>query len=217
MTEIEQKEPAKRATLARTYRQDEEFEDAGTYYAAAAYGWFMKFRVVETVQHQPPYASHHLGYGIQDLTASALCYRLAGEDQRCHQRCKEGYHIIQDLLEHDPVFQTEKMEPERGFFNEVLGDFAMIDGGEYEPHYEYAAKIYQQVPNPINWQAESEFHSAIQTALELADSTGFQLDSDHRERIEHVSLADRIDFKRNHFADIVDQVLADGNWVADVL
>lgn len=53
--------------------------------------------------------------------------------------------------------------------------------------------------------------------IELARSTDYGLDEETATRIRDVSLIDRIEYKRDHYEAIIDEVLADGNWESDVL
>jgi hypothetical protein len=53
--------------------------------------------------------------------------------------------------------------------------------------------------------------------IELARSTNYGLNEETATQIRDRSLVDRIEYKRDHYEAITDEVLADGNWESDVI
>ena len=208
---------SKRTEHARQLRREGRFDEAATYYAAAAHGWFMRFRPINS-DSPPAFSLTHLGYGVQDLSVAVLCCRLCGETKQAEYYCQIGVHVLKLLRDYDPNFQNPSLAPEQGLFEETLGDFRLLGNfGGHNEHYDSAMSHYRKVDNPRNWQAESEFHSIIQTVLELADSVDYNINDGKRRRIEHESLVERLEFKRKHYPQILSLVLTEGSFELSVI
>ncbi|WP_255191828.1 hypothetical protein [Natronobeatus ordinarius] len=104
-------------------------------------------------------------------------------------------------------------DAEVGFCHELRGDFRLVgDLGGHEDEYAIAAEQYETVENDLGWSSEPYIEDAIIVPVELADSVGFTLGEDERNRIMYLSLEDRIEYKRNQFPEIIDRVIENGNW-----
>lgn len=107
----------------------------------------------------------------------------------------------------------------------LIGDFRLYgDLGGHEEEYATARREYETVRTeyPVEtpelaWQAETEFAPTMSILIELARSVDYDLDEETTEQIRDISLIDRIEYKREHYAAIIDEVLADGNWESDVI
>lgn len=87
---------------------------------------------------------------------------------------------------------------------------AGLDG--YKKSYERAAELYRGTSNPIGWQSESEFEFFMQPLVKFAHSVNYGLDDETEEAIRRRSLMDRIIYKRDHYPEIIEQVLQAGGW-----
>lgn len=212
---------------ARESRAEGNLEEAAGYYCASAYAEFSRmWRLpgANPERSEPDGLSHvAAGRGVERLLLAALCYRLAGELDRCRNRCRQGELVVTDLLNHDPSWQAAENHAPAGLANELIGDFRLFgDLGGHETAYDTAREHYEQVDHPKwpderHWQDESEFTSAIAVLVELADSAGYGISEETIAQIRDYSLLDRIDFKRDHYERIVEAVLKDGNWESDVI
>jgi len=208
---------SERAEYARKLRHNGEFTEAAFYYLAAAQGWFMRSRNVPG-DNMGEYSLAHFGYGIQDLTAAILCCRIAEKPELSNDFCEIGIINTRLLRDHDPTFQEADSKAYRGLFEEIHGDFSILGNlSDSNQHYTRATSIYKDVENHRNWQAESEFHSTIQTVLELGDSAGIEITESERSQIEYESLTKRVMFKQKHYPEIIKGVLQNGNWDSEVI
>jgi hypothetical protein len=112
-----------------------------------------------------------------------------------------------------------------GLAHELIGDFRLYgDLGDHEEQYGIARQEYETVraeypaeTPEIVWQAEPEFAPTMSILIELARSTNYGLNEETATQIRDRSLVDRIEYKRDHYEAITDEVLADGNWESDVI
>ena len=214
---MERTPQSKRAEHARHLRRQGEFIEAATFYAAAAHGWLLRSRPLPE-EDVGNYSLSHFGYAMQDFSAATLCCRLGGEDEWGRKYCLTSINSIEILLNNNMDFSNQIEGPERGLFHELIGDFSLIgDIGNPMEYYRNAETIYRDVDNPRQWQAESEFHSAIQIALELANSVEYELSMEESQQIKFESLTKRISFKKEKYPDIIHMVLQDGNWDSDLI
>ncbi|WP_420182819.1 hypothetical protein ACNO8S_16580 (plasmid) [Haloarcula sp. KBTZ06] len=95
----------------------------------------------------------------------------------------------------------------------------MIVAGNEDFHaaYDTAALQYEDVESDFGWQMEDGFGDFTQIVEELAADVGYDLPDDVTELVYENSLDERIEYKRTHFPDIIDRVIASGNWNSDVL
>lgn len=75
---------------------------------------------------------------------------------------------------------------------------------------------YHTVECDEHWQQQADFDDLMLYVLELADSVDYGISDDTREQIYRLSLEERIQFKREHLPDIIEQVIEDGNWESDI-
>lgn len=79
---------------ADSRRKSGEFADAGTHYTLASYEAFGKSGYRGTAD---------ISRGTYCLMSASLCYKLAGQDDRYQNRCRQGILIAEDLR--DYVFE----------------------------------------------------------------------------------------------------------------
>lgn len=206
--------------VAQEQRNKGAFDDAGRYYTAAAHGWFMRFRSLpEDLPDSysvPASSPKYLGRGVQDILASALCFRLADAPDRCQNRCEQGLLFVNDLLDHQELVQESDEQPRIGLLHEMVGDLRLF--GDLEGHddaYRTAQEYYEGVSSQRGWQSEPEFDSQIRTLVELAKSADYGLEKGTERKILHESLTARIEYKREHYPTIIQEVLTDGTWHSD--
>ena len=120
-----------------------------------------------------------------------------------------GILLIDDIRVDEKIFNEDA---ELGFCNEVIGDLKLVSDIEGSAKsYQEAESYYEQVSNPISWQAEPEFEAAIIPHIDLSTSVGYGLENSI-ESIMYKSLPSRISYKKNHFRDIIERVIEAGNW-----
>lgn len=181
-------------------RSEREFAEAGDKYTLAAYGILKESGLKSG--YNPEFSE-----GLYLLLNSALAYRLDGNLERCRNRCRVGILIAEDAKE----FIFEKHSAEKGLYNEYVGDFRLVgDTGDYDEAYGEAREFYEDVQNPLAWQAEWTFEINFVFLQSLADSVGQEIED--YEKVHTESLIARIEYKREHFPGIVDEVLEQGYW-----
>lgn len=149
--------------------------------------------------------STKVGRGLCSLLSSAVCYRRAGVEDRCRNRCHQGILVCEDIEDHVAAYA-----PQKGLMNEYIGDYRLIgDLGNHEAAYENARTIYEETDNHIGWQAEPEFELNMTFFLELAKSADVDIDRTTKASIKAESLVDRIEFKRDRFPAILETVVTD--------
>lgn len=207
--------PQRYTIYAEEQRENELFDVAGVYYTAASHGWLMQFHYLPEdlpeSENIPASSPQQLGRAIQDLLSAILCFRLAGELDRGRNHSKRGVLLVEDLLDHEDGFKSDN--PRKGLLYEMLGDLYLF-GNLDSPNEAYltAGEYYESADSPRGWQAEPEFDSLIRLLIDLADSLNYDLDEKTRRDILHQSLIARIEYKRNHYGKILDEVLAIGKW-----
>ena len=210
---------------AREFRRSGDLILAGGYYTASSHARFARsWRFIrdDPLENISP---GEIGYGVESLLAAALCYRLAGGMERCRTRCEQGIRFIEDANENEPGWHEGGTHARAGLAHELIGDFRLYgDLGNHEEEYATARREYETVraeypaESPeIAWQAETEFAPTVSILIELARSTDYGLDEETATQIRDVSLIDRIEYKRDHYEAIIEEVLADGNWESDVI
>jgi hypothetical protein len=210
--------PSRYREFAKAQRVDEQYEVAGVYYIAASNGWFMKFRNLPDdlpSGDAPSYSTSELGYAAKDLLSGALCFRLANMMERARTYCKSGILHISDILDNEGIGNGEWGHPRIGLLHEIRGDLRLFGGfGTYDEEYANAEKYYKGAESQRGWSAESEFDSLIRLLIKLADGSNYHIDKNTRVKIHHLSLDRRIQYKREHYPDILQHVLENGGWTS---
>lgn len=198
---------------ARGLRQDGRVAEAAEQYAASAFGYLMGFRKVEESGISPT----NLGYFARNLFLGGLCFRIVGEDRRAERHAEVGITMVEDIRESVPEFLEPDPAAPRGFCYELIGDFRTVGRvGDASEAYRSAEAHYREVENQHQWSVEPEFELQILTLFDLVDSADCDLSDDRRGEIRYKSLTDRIAFKRERLAEVVESVVAAGNWESDV-
>jgi len=191
-----------------------EFERAGDAYTRSG-----RRLVADPREGQNPFEPDEKGWvgrGLQSLVTSAVCYRVAGRDDRATRRGVEGVAVTRDL-------ETVLAEPvQRACLREVVADVRVVAGmdGASEA-YDAAAAAYEAagdtVDDPQYWGTTPLFEAAAapieqvargpangEIAVKWADLHG----SDPSD--PGAFLAHRARFKRQRFPGLLERVVADG-------
>lgn len=203
--------PRDHASNARTLRREGDLRSAGEYYVASGFGHLMTFRQIERDTTSPK----EIGGATQMLLLGALCFRCTGNATRAERYCSIGIDVVEDLRTVVRSMQQPTADARIGLCYELQGDFGTL--GEFTDHaaaYELAQERYEEVKEQRRWSDELEFGKPLLVLFDLADSVGFDIPEDEKAAIQ-TSLVDRIEFKRDHFGEIVDRVIEDGNWESE--
>lgn len=147
--------------------------------------------------------------GIHHLLMACIAYRLAGAEVQVQNRCKQGILLAEDL----PNWSFDH-PVQVGLAYELVGDFRTI--GEFDDAneaYERALDGYGQtdgLEDEMGWLAEPEFDVTFGFFDRLRDAAGHDIDEETHTAIRARSLAKRIEYKKRHFATIVDTVVTEG-------
>ncbi len=206
------------ANFAKKLRSEGRLSLAGDYYVSSSLGYLMSFRWHDRdgadgqALHPPLF-----GKFATNLLLGCLCYRLSGDVGRCQTYCEIGQLIVEDIRENVPRF-LDRSGARCGLCFEVIGDLqtvATLDS--HDEAYEQAADYYESIENQHQWSVEPEFEIQIIVLFELAESVGYDLSDEQRSQIRYQSLSDRIQYKRDHFENIIRAVCEMGNWDSEIL
>ncbi|MEY7849043.1 hypothetical protein AB7C87_07535 [Natrarchaeobius sp. A-rgal3] len=204
----------KHAEYARELRQEGDLSLAGEHYTSSAYGYLMRFRKVDRNEPEA-LAPPMFGKFATNLFLGALCHRIAGDLERSNNQCKVAIFLIKDIRDHVPRFSGRSGIP-MGLCHELIGDFRLLGGFDsHDIPYQEAKQVYSRTDNDRQWSAEPEFEIQMMLFIDLAESVGFDFSEEEKEEIQYLSLEKRIQYKRNNFSLIIDQVIEAGNWKSD--
>lgn len=180
-------------------RLDRDFEAAGDNYTVAAY---------KELEESEYAVWRQLGSGLAELAHAAICYKLSEAPGRCKNRCQQGLLIAEDLEEN-----VAEAEPQKGLMYELAGDFKLIgDIGQYSQEYERAEQIYARYESDsLRWQAESEFEVGIAPFIRVVQSVDHTIE--RYSRVRSSSLLVRINYKSDHFPELLEELIESGKWV----
>lgn len=189
---------------AATARVANQYEKAGQYYTLAAHERFA----------QSEWDEFGVWFGPNYFLYAAVCYRLAGEKQRCENRCKQGTLLARDLR---AQFGTE--DAWRGLAYEIEGDFGTIAPGDSgTDSYETALKVYRRLESTteidgiIGWLSEDGFHHNIELLFQIADAVGSPVAESTKAELRSRSPTARIHFKRDRYENLIQSLLDQGVW-----
>lgn len=181
------------------------FEEAGDYYSFEAY----------TSIGRSEFHEYEVGAGVAHMLYAVICYRLAGNEKRAENRCRQTVLVLEDLRE-----SILEADIAIGLAYEFEGDVRLLGGlGEHEAaygqarsHYE-AAEATRPVSNVIAWMGEESHASNSMFLRRLATSIDWELSTDTLEEITNRSPVSRVEFKQAHLGEMVDELLDSGKWV----
>ena len=195
MTRESRDEYRRRAEAARAA---ENVEEAGRLYTLACYeslGACDYDEPAEITSGAP------LGLGVYCLQQAAIACRVAGNDRRSRNRARQGVLIAEE--HRDDVFVDPALE---GLAEEWIGDFRTIAAeSDADAAYERALDRYDSVDGAGGWLAEPIFEWSLESFFDVADAAGRPV-SVERQADMRVSFADRVEWKRALFGDVLNEV-----------
>lgn len=190
---------------ARDARQRGEYLEAANSFTVAAHE---RLGSCEYVQKPFERAAPNVSFALYSLLAAGVCYRLESEFERCENRCRHGVLYCEELRD-----RVVSYDAQQGIMDEYIGDFQTVgEFGAPTDSYSSALARYEEISNPIQWQAEPEFELNMTFLLDLSDSTNETIDRATKRKITTESLLDRIEYKISNFAEIVSRVAEQGEW-----
>lgn len=203
--------------FARSLREDGQLSAAGSYYSSSAFGYLMKFRVIDENETKKEISPTKFGYFSRNLLLGALCHRITGNDSRTELLCRQGVLTVKEILDHEPLFQKPEREAPVGLCHEMIADFRVIGKLDLSKQtYHKSKEYYEKVDDQRRWSVEPEFEVYLNTVIELANAINYELPPDQENQIKY-SLVDRIEYKERSFEMIVREVVEAGNWESDLL
>lgn len=208
MIEREYREKAARLRAAGQIRE------AANYYVSSAFGYLMKFRHLDGGDHR--LSPTKFGYFTSVLLLGALCHRISGNPERARHYSSVGIEVVADIRDNETMYDTD-VEAPTGLCQEFIGDFRLVGQLDcWKDAYRTAADHYSTVDNHRQWAAEPEFEQPMITLIELAEGVDYDLTDDTKGRIRYTSLEARIRFKHDHYEEIIQRVVDEGNWESDI-
>lgn len=197
------------STAGQKYRRSRQFVEAGDQYTFATYAGLAESEF-QTMRH--------ISSAIYWLLCAGLCYRMADQMDRCHNRSRQGVLIAQDLR--DGAFQDDALRGLRdetdaleGLSYEYIGDFRILGSlGNHEKAYDRAAACYDRVDDHLAWNSELEFTEPLLFVTNLVEYLGYPVDSELVDAAESTSLHARLEFKQATLPDVLEQVCDAGHW-----
>jgi len=194
---------------AITHLVDGEYRAAGDEYTRAAYAV-----LADPGEGRGLYADDGKGWfarGVAALTTAALCYRVAGVDDRAAHRGREAEAVAAD--QRDGV---RSAAVERALCEELIGD-ARVAGGhdDADAAYERAAAGYEAAApeDPMDWVTRPAFEAANRAIRHASRNTGSELSWDDLHGADPsraAYLATRARTKARRFPAVVDAITAAG-------
>lgn len=130
-----------------------------------------------------------LGAALHDLLEAALCYRRAGNMDRCQNRCQQGVLIAEDFQSY-VVDGTER----RGLLSEFIGDFKTLGeltGGSEAYTDAIQAYVDADIAYTIEWDSNKladinlEFFQHTLSRSDIKEPDDVELPYDFKGRVEY--------------------------------
>lgn len=178
-------------------RRSGAFETAAIEYTSAAY---------EILGDAKRRSDHIIGF--TDMVRAAICFRLGSNDVLCTNRCKQAQLILEDAGE-----RIYDEDPLVGIVHELTGDCMLIGQyGDYRAEYEAAREVYEVYETAsIDWQPEDEFQIGLAPFLHVSKAVGHEIED--YGKVVTTSLLARIDYKREHYPELLEALDEQGEWI----
>ena len=193
---------------ARKVRNSGDFNKAGERFTAAAYEWW-------GVQPRDGFGTY-IANGNYDLLNAAICYMVAGKEDRGENRCKQGVLVADDMHQWvhentDPSYEYDRAR--RGAWKEFVGDFRTISGDEEAAAeaYDEAQSIYEIASGIDLEMVDREQRWLIQFYEDLIRGAGGNVEDWYDQKAK-LTLSQWIDHKRIHLPRYYDWLLEKGKW-----
>lgn len=150
------------------------------------------------------------------LLAGTASYQLADTQNSALNRAWLGILLCEDCRD-----QFDLADPQPGILHEYEGDFRHVAGAgssdeAYAKALQYYATINEDRPfRHVQWQSEPEFELNNTFLFDLANGAGYEFEGRFKPDLVGEPLPYRIEFKRDHFGEIVDRVIEDGDWESE--
>lgn len=203
--------------FADAQRDAGKYETAGNFYFAASHWFLFRFRHLSTDgddgAENTYLSTQKLAGWERRILRGVLCYRISGNLARCRNHCEQGILIAEDLHDNERDFGGNWQEAHMGLCHELIGDLRLYGAlGDHQAAYDEARGVYETIDNHLGWQAEDEFHALISPLLTFAAAISHEIDFETENTIKNESLLERIDYKKEHYEDIIEQVVENGGW-----
>lgn len=180
---------------AEDLREKGEYQAAGDKYTLGAYAELSEsdYRMIAD--------GTSIGLALFCLLSAGTYYNLAGQNNRCQNRCKQGVLITQDLRRY-----VAEENAHLGLLFETQGDFELL-GNLTDPNNSYtqAEELYQSVSGDVGWSTEPAFEWNWEFFTRMSESAGHPLSQDEENHI-YSDLTRRVAYKQKHFSEIIASV-----------
>ncbi|WEL22636.1 hypothetical protein HBNXHr_2596 [Halorhabdus sp. BNX81] len=143
---------------------------------------------------------------------AVVCYRVAGNDERCENIARQGILICEDVLADRIDGDDVERQAWSGLAHEHIGDLRRIAGIDDPDAYQTAKQYYESVEAAstldlvMAWANENEFYQSSKYIAHLADAAGQSIDPETIRDLRSLSLTRRITFRQSSFGDILTQL-----------
>jgi hypothetical protein len=199
---------------ARQYRGRGELVEAGDRFTLAAY---------EAGGHSVPNPpAGGTVFIIRKIIDAALCYRMAGYEERGINRCEMGELIIEDVFDryektgYSPEYNYDRAR--KGVFYELLGHLRIVAGrDDAEEAFDQALGVYEETDclDFIAWKGEQ--HSSLRPLLQsYKGGLGLEVDQYGPESIgPEITLEELVAYEREHVPQLVSELIERGEWASE--
>lgn len=168
----------------------------------------------------PP--SHHGVAILKTMISAALCYRMAGYEERGINRCEMGELIIEDVFDryektgYSPEYNYDRAR--KGVFYELLGHLRIVAGrDDAEEAFDQALGVYEETDclDFIAWKGEQ--HSSLRPLLQsYKGGLGLEVDQYGPESIgPEITLEELVAYEREHVPQFVSELIERGEWASE--
>ncbi|ERJ06801.1 hypothetical protein HLRTI_001055 [Halorhabdus tiamatea SARL4B] len=157
---------------------------------------------------------HHVGMlsSLTNLKYAVVCYRVAGNDERCENIARQGILICEDVLADRIDGDDVERQAWSGLAHEHIGDLRRIAGLDDPNAYQTAMQYYESVEAAskldlvMAWANENEFYQSSKYIAHLADAADQSIDPETARDLRSLSLTRRITFRQSSFGDILTEL-----------
>lgn len=194
-------------TEAQEYRSCGQYRSAGDWFTSAAF--------IHIGQGPLQGYGERISHGLVNLLHAAVCYRLAGDNQYCKNRCEYGKIMAREVGErlrnkHSPKNSYDKAR--LGAWNEFIGDFQLISESEdYQKIYNDAKEYYKTAEELDLGFAEQEHLRLIGFYEDMIKGAGKDIDEWHDMELS-LSFPEWIDYKIERMPELYQNIIDSGEW-----
>lgn len=153
--------------------------------------------------------------GLYCLLLAATAYKVAGRDQLCENRCRQGILIAEDVSERALAGSTPSNiydDAKRGVWQEYIGDFRLVAGLDgADEAYDRATNVYVEAGDPETSYAEQETGWIMAYFREVARPTGMDVETLSEVQMRY-PMSEWVAFKRDHLPEALETLVKRGSW-----